>query len=172
MKKRELFIDIDGCIANFCKSASELLGIDPDWATWNCPAGDKNMWRAIDKAGEDFWVNLEPLPYFKELTSITKDFILLTSPGRHPSCASGKTKWIQRHFGTNFRRYIICASDKSLCCRPGDILIDDSEKNIKDWNEAGGLGILWPHSGNSQHLSEEVLINLVKAKINDKVADK
>lgn len=145
----QIYIDIDGCLAKFTKAASKLLNIDEStWDSWGCPVGDKEMWAAIDVEGEPFWENLEKYEHFEELVGLSDQFVLLTSPSRHPTCVSGKTKWIQKHFGNDFRRYIICPAPKWHCCRPGDILIDDSDKNIELWNNAGGQGVLWPQLWN------------------------
>ena len=54
---------------------------------------------------------------------------------------------MEKQFGKwGLNDLIICrAMDKHLLARPNHILIDDRQKNVDEWNAAGGIGIL--HTG-------------------------
>ncbi len=66
-----------------------------------------------------------------------------------PSSTSDKINWIQRYFPDLLNNFNVgpYAEDKWKHCKPDDVLIDDKERNIKQWNAAGGRGI--------HHLSAE-----------------
>ena len=50
---------------------------------------------------------------------------------------------------------IICrGSDKSYLARSNHILVDDREKNIREWEAAGGIGI--HHTGNFKETMEKL----------------
>lgn len=65
------------------------------------------------------------------------------SDGEFISCWVGKAKWLKKHFShLGVEKNIILTKHKYACCRPGDILFDDREYNILEWESAGGVGIL------------------------------
>lgn len=177
-----LYIDLDGVLCNFVKGCFDLFEEefiperwpDGEWEIGKVLGISKNhFWRIIDGGGHDFWANLEPLPWFDELVqlsnSIDPNFHLLTSPSRNPNCSKGKMIWIQKHFGWDFRRFILAsAKSKHHCSGPNRILIDDKPSNIEDWIAAGGTGILFPTVWNTpfdqiphdskivEHISEKI----------------
>lgn len=59
------------------------------------------------------------------------------------NAAEDKTNWIHRLLGENVVVNIVYREEKKkYCTGPECILIDDYGKNIKEWNEMGGTGIL------------------------------
>ncbi len=135
--KMKLFVDLDGVITDFNKALSDLLGHPVKKDFGNDPA----IWRAIDKAGENFWKNMSFMPDGHELWDYIKKYkpTVLTSPTRHPSSKAGKKVWLKEELpGVPY----IIDSKKEQYAKDGYILIDDREKNIKKWEEAGGVGIL------------------------------
>lgn len=110
--------------------------------------GDSKMWPMIDKKGEKWWEDLEKFPWTDELLDLVKkesdEYSILTSPSRNAQCASGKVNWMQKHWGKEFNSYFI-GKHKHLCANPRTLLIDDSEKKVKKFREAGGHAFLWPH---------------------------
>ncbi len=57
---------------------------------------------------------------------------------------------LQTHFGEAFRDWIFCPKDKHLLCKGRQsILIDDNDKNCRDWELAGGYAILFPQPWNA-----------------------
>lgn len=61
--------------------------------------------------------------------------------------AKDKRDWVSKYLSPSIQ--VICSSgwkDKVTYCNLGDILVDDSERNIRDWFNSGGVGILHrPH---------------------------
>lgn len=73
---------------------------------------------------------------------------------RVPNARIDKMTWLSKHFPFLLRNFNIGphAEHKQYHCSPGDILIDDSEKNIPQWRDMGGIGIL--HTSAAQSLKE------------------
>ncbi len=136
---KKCFVDLDGVLTDFEKKLAETLGkkLDREWDFGN----DPKVWAKIDDAGEEFWVTMEWMPDGHELWDYIKDFkpTVLTSPSRHPTSKSGKKIWLKENLpGVP----AIIDSKKEEYAKDGYILIDDREKNIKKWEEAGGIGVL------------------------------
>jgi len=55
-----------------------------------------------------------------------------------------KVIWVERHLHTSGPHVVIVnmPNQKQQHCKPGDILIDDNTKNISEWVNAGGVGII------------------------------
>ena len=75
---------------------------------------------------------------------------IASSPSYDPACLAGKIRWLQKHFGRRFRDFMI-GPRKHLLARPDTALVDDSDRNIRDFREHGGQGVLFPQPWNSGH---------------------
>jgi len=187
-----IFLDQDGVLANWTRSACQLLDLDYKGLIANWPKGAKKineaakaigvdisnnkMWKAIDAAGEDFWANLKPYPWTDELWDLCSRYgevAILTSPSDKPESAYGKVKWLKRWKGKNFREYFI-GSRKYLAAGPNKVLIDDHPKKLNKFKdpEYGGRGILFPQPWNEAFapgidrlLYVESALNLLKQQM-------
>jgi len=168
-KEINIFLDLDGVICNWLSAAAKTFNIDdsdPKIRDFLKSGKDidelvkGDIWQLIDKEGEDWWTNLEIFPWTHKLVnSLRKEssnFAFLTSPSNNPICCSGKTKWIKKHFGEQFKDFII-TSKKYLCASKNSILIDDLDKNISKFKKYGGYTYLWPHS--YRFLDKEIDVN-------------
>lgn len=136
---KKIFVDLDSVLTDFDKQLADLLDkrLVRGWDFGN----DSKVWLKISDAGEKFWAQMEWMPDGHELWDFIKKFkpTVLTAPTRHPSSKAGKKVWLRRELpGVPY----IIDSDKEQYAKDGYILIDDREKNIKKWEEAGGIGIL------------------------------
>ena len=69
-----------------------------------------------------------------------------------------KMKWVEKHFGDVPVFFGPYSCDKHLHCKEKqDILIDDRENNIKEWEDAGGIGILHKFNQSTMHELELVI---------------
>ena len=60
-----------------------------------------------------------------------------------PSSRVGKDDWVKMHMPGEYRKLLLYPrAQKMLFAAEGKILIDDMEQTIKEWNNAGGIGIL------------------------------
>jgi 5'(3')-deoxyribonucleotidase len=170
MPVSRICLDVDGVLADFIKAAIRVHGLDEEfvrrqWNLYRDPrpwdmaevigCSTNAFWKPIHKAGEAFWEDLELLDHAKELYAACSDIaptILLTSPSQHRSSHSGKSAWIQKHFGRSFRDYSI-SPRKDFCASPGVVLIDDSPEGCKLFAKGknGGWPILFPSIGNEKH---------------------
>jgi hypothetical protein len=158
----QICLDMDGVLCDFLGPVSRLLGCEEKLADW--PRGmygfdqalgrsNRAIWTAIDKAGYQFWADLPPYDWCRDLYQHCRELaptVILTSPSMHVSSLKGKMCWLQRHFGREFREYLI-GPPKHACARPGAVLIDDSDLNCDRFVEAGGYAIRFPRLWNSSH---------------------
>ena len=67
--------------------------------------------------------------------------ILLSAPSRNNESRLGKRVWAKRNL-PGVKLILAFADNKKNYANENSILIDDREKNINQWKEAGGIGIL------------------------------
>lgn len=152
-------IDMDGVLADFDRFAIEILGHKFDLFPTSQAA-----WDAM-KDHQDIYLKLQPMPDANELVRGIYDLrdeyefhiaILTAIPkiGRIPLAALHKRIWLDQWFPElNFDFNIgPHAEHKQLHCIVGDVLIDDSDKNIPQWNSRDGYGIL--HTSAAKSLAE------------------
>lgn len=136
---KKVMVDLDGVLTDFDKQLAELLNkkLVRGWDFGN----DPKIWKKIDDAGSRYWAHMDWMPDGKELWDFIKKLnpTVLTAPSRHSSCKAGKRVWVKKHLDDT---PIIIDKKKYEHAKEGYILIDDREKNIKKWKEAGGIGIL------------------------------
>lgn len=157
----KVFFDMDGVLYSWNKGIATLFGVDyndkdlqrkfsgDSYGLENF-IGTKKVSEGIQKAGSDFWLNLELLPWAKETYYMMenavgkKNIYFATSFGRWPDAVDAKIKAIKRDFDQDNNK-IILLKDKFLLAKPSTILIDDKEINIIKFIENGGLGALFPN---------------------------
>ena len=159
-KKNTLRIacDLDGVVAFWEKAAAKTCGIDYEddkirkelkngkrMETY--VGGDSKMWPMIDKEGEEWWENMEKLPWADDLINMlkreSKDFFFLSSPSRSPICYSGKMKWVLKNYPKEDRNLFL-GCKKHFVANPNVLLVDDTEKKVKKFREYGGHAFKWP----------------------------
>lgn len=138
-KNYNLYVDLDGVLTNFNKGYQDLTGVDLSKESYE----DEEIWKQIDSAGCDFWINLEWTNDGKKLWNYIEKYEpqILSSPSKKDSSRVGKHKWVNRELpGTHL--ILRSAGNKKEFASTNSILIDDREKNINDWKMSGGIGIL------------------------------
>jgi hypothetical protein len=177
--KINIFLDMDGVLTDFDMGVKKRFGLDlKDIA--NMTIIDSSikkkqgmMWGYIRK-NPTFWENL---PLMNDSTILWNYFstfhpVVLTAAPTTFSFGSDtfnqvaimKKKWLETHFLFNDDTRFICtlAKNKHFHMIPNEInvLIDDSKKNIDNWNSAGGIGILHIDANNSIKIFNEKFNNL------------
>ena len=158
---------MDGVIADFDTYCKSLIG-----CSLSAFPDSQSGWNALGDYRGDMYRHLAPMSDAHELVSgvfeLATDYgyktaILTAVPkyGRVPLAKMHKKEWLLKHFPFLFTDFNIgpWAEDKQKHCVPGDILIDDSELNIPQWNSRGGFGILHTSAKDSiaqltQHLNK------------------
>jgi len=170
-------VDMDGVLTDFVDAACRVHGTTFMQLAAKWPNGDYNIanilglrpfefWEGIDKAGEDFWINLRPTDIKTELLYLlgNNDKYIATSPSMNPVCASGKMKWIIEN---GFSRHFVITPHKHLMANRDTILIDDADRNVDKFTKAGGHGVLVPRRWNSLYRYEDNPMPIVKEQLFD-----
>lgn len=102
---------------------------------------DSKIWGAIAKAGKNFWSTMLWMDDGHELWDGLKKYdpTILSAPTNHASSVDGKKEWLKNNLPDV---PFIIEQKKEKYADPDSVLIDDREKNIKKWEETGGIGIL------------------------------
>ncbi len=160
------FLDLDDVLNEFTMHALKWYDIDVKY--------EDIVTRDIVKTAQDhgwehdavtFWRYLPQsvwsrCPRSKLFDVISGDYIL-TAPTTNPSCAAGKIEWLNN----NWKKGHIITEHKWLLSKPGRVLVDDSESNIKSWERAGGTGILVPRPWNKNR--DKDMVEYTMDKLND-----
>ena len=149
MEKYKIFCDLDGVLIDFNKGYEKLTGIDLGNTHYN----DTSFWDPINKAGYDFWINLEWMKDGKQLWDYIKKYEpkILSAPSRQHDSRVAKHDWVERELpGTEL--ILRSAKHKKEFASPDAILIDDRPDNINDWIDSGGKGIL--HTSTEKTIEE------------------
>jgi hypothetical protein len=129
-----VYCDMDMVLCDFLKGAEKVIGMP-------FPLANKQgRWEKITDT-KDFWANLDWMPGAKKIDA----HILSAYSTKDPNSQSGKMKWLSKN--TNFKRgnihLVLRAQKASFAQTDGkpNVLIDDYIKNIKEWENKGGIGI-------------------------------
>ena len=148
----EIYCDLDEVLVDFLRGADAAVG--GSFIKYD----HKERWNKLNQT-KGFWANLDWKPGSKRL----HDFIMKYNPyvlsayaGRDPASKQGKMKWLSKH--TSYKKpniHLVLRSHKQTFAKTGgesNILIDDYEKNIREWESNGGIGI--HHTNVGKTLSE------------------
>jgi 5'(3')-deoxyribonucleotidase len=152
---------MDGVFVDFDKGAALVHGKDPavvreKRSQWSIAPvlGCKDLnefWAPIHANEHEFWLNLEPFPWFRKLIDWVdkraETWRIVTSPSRMPASYSGKAAWLKKHFGEHFEDFHI-TGNKADFANDDTVLIDDRPQNNATFVAAGGHAILFPAHGN------------------------
>lgn len=154
--KKNIFIDLDGVLSNF-ELGVENLGFNLE-KIMNSNDNKKKgfLWATIRK-NPQFWGELELLNDAMELWNYFESqnpFILTGIPATFGKEDFEKVKfqkinWVKKHFSIPEERIICCITSKKpsyIEINSHNILIDDTTKNISNWVNAGGIGIIHKNS--------------------------
>ena len=145
---RQLFVDLDGVLADFDRHYRDLFGIDPRRVRHTKDRAELDLfWDRIRQHG-DFFSGMPMMRGARRLWTYCREMhpnpIILTGvPHSIPGVEAQKRAWVARHL-TPRVEVICCPSrDKCLHARPGDVLIDDLATFRDRWEAAGGIFLLF-----------------------------
>jgi phosphoglycolate phosphatase-like HAD superfamily hydrolase len=149
-KIAKIYVDMDGVLCDFEKRYTELFDISPKETRDN-----KSFNGYFDKFVDNSeFANLDWMPgapeavsYLNKLTVPIEILSSTASTERHDKIAPQKQLWLQTHNIGYKQNFVPGKQHKHKFATPDSIIIDDTESVIRDWNEAGGIGILhkdWP----------------------------
>jgi hypothetical protein len=139
---------MDGVLVDFERGYKELTNITPA-KTFN---GKADFWEPINKAGAEWWANLDWMSDGQELWSYIKKYnpYILSAPSWDPSSRVGKEAWCKMHLKNSYKKLLLYPrNQKQLFAAENKILIDDMEQTINEWKNAGGIGIFHTSAANT-----------------------
>jgi 5'(3')-deoxyribonucleotidase len=133
----QLFVDMDGVLADFDKHYRNLFSIKSDKSL------DNVNWKLVHNTSK-FYSSMPPMQDFEELWQYVKRFnpIVLTGvPKEVPAAASDKIEWGKKYLGKDVEVRCVLSKEKYLHANVGDILVDDWEKYKDLWTKQYGFWI-------------------------------
>jgi len=143
--KSEIYVDMDGVLADFFGEWKKLVG--KDWREIDKDELEPALKKIRDE--EDFWLNIPLTSNAKKLLGIIKqvkgNYKILSSPlANDPKSEPHKREWIEKNLDFFPPTEVIITKDKAKYATNPDgtpnILIDDYGVNIAAWESAGGIG--------------------------------
>jgi hypothetical protein len=138
----KLQLDLDGVYADFAKGVFKLTGKFPEQLE------TRSLWAAIHR-NKNFFLELDRTTEFDMLWDVCKRFehveFLTGAPSSKTFCEQ-KKMWVAKHFGPQYVTNVVPRRDKVLFAKPDQegwkhILLDDTHRNIHEWEAVGGIGI-------------------------------
>ena len=148
----EIYCDLDEVLVDFMRGADAAVGgsfvkMDKD-----------ERWKRVNQT-KGFWANLGWKSNAKRLHDFIIRYnphVLSAYPYLDPNSRNGKMKWLKKN--TGFKRgniHLVLRSQKKNYATTDEkpnVLIDDYDKNIREWEAKGGIGIL--HTDVGKTISE------------------
>lgn len=149
----EIYVDMDGVLADFFAEYAKLAGVKPDERGrhdyHNIPATLREP--IIDKMrGTDFFYKLPKFSSADQLiwlvVNIFGHYSICSSPlrGDHENSEAMKRAWIRDNLPVQPKEIRIVARKGKYAKQPDgtpNILIDDRNTVITEWEQSGGIGI-------------------------------
>ncbi len=147
MATLDLFLDLDGVLADFDRGVKAVTGKRPE----ELPM--KVMWRELSRH-PDFFGTLEFMHDAQELWRFCEPFkpVILTGLPLGSWAPEQKRRWVAHMLGPHVHVITCMAKDKFKHGGPGKVLVDDREKAREPWLAAGGLFVL--HSSAKSSIAE------------------
>ena len=139
-----IFCDMDGVLVNFLGGIARHLGKK------EFEQGDIDKVLLTDAGtSKGWWLALDPLPDQKTLWKYISQYniqILSACPSickNDKAVMEGKKAWVKKHCKPSPSKVnIVQRKEKKNFAAPNHILIDDHSRNTKDFESAGGIGIV------------------------------
>ena len=141
-----IFVDMDGVLTDFLKGCETYLG----HPLTNDDKGHSDYdARKEELTNKRLFANLPPMVDMYELIAYIKhtgvNWEILTAAGvvNRELVVYDKKAWVDKYVDPSV--VVNCTftgTQKAAYALPGNVLIDDRPKNIKAWEEAGGIGIV------------------------------
>lgn len=151
----ELFVDLDGVLADYEGEYRRLTGGDPS------EKGKQKAQRF--KAHPHFYRHLPLLSDAMKLWNYVKQFnpsILSAASNYVPASRQDKYDWVAEHLGLRGPKVIVVdyPNHKQKYCKgKHSVLIDDNTKNCSEWINAGGTAIIHKSAESTIHKLKELM---------------
>lgn len=140
----QIYCDMDQVLVNLMDGANAVL---KEKRLPPFHLADKDAkWEAF-KSVPKFWAKLQPMPDALLLWRFIRQYdpIILSTPSkRMETCKPEKIEWIKTHLGHVKEILLVPREQKQTYAMTDgkpNLLIDDYDKNIKEWEAKGGIGV-------------------------------
>lgn len=158
------FLDMDGVIVDFvggvCKAHNRKspyleqssYGVWDMEKLWGISVDE--FWQPTEYPG--FWRQLEPTTDAEQIVKLVTNafglgnIAVLTAPSDSIWCVNEKREWMKSHFPA-LAKNMIFTSAKRFLAGEDRVLVDDRDKNIDQFSQAGGQTILVPRLWNRKY---------------------
>jgi 5'(3')-deoxyribonucleotidase len=166
------FLDMDGILVDFTGGACKVWNRANPY-TSGLANGAYDLDKFLDIPPEEFWKPMDHA-FWRDLSATSdsgaiielvkryfepKNIAILSAPFNSVS-ASGKVEWLQQNLPEFSRRYIL-APKKYFCASADTVLIDDFDRNVDEFNAAGGNAFLLPRPWNSRYSESDKALELL-----------
>jgi hypothetical protein len=161
-RRPQLYLDMDGVLADFDKRAAEVFGMPP--REFEDRYGEAEFWRRLYET-PDFFATFDMMPDALDLWKATEHLspIVLTGIPRGEWAVDQKRCWIAAKLGPDVP-VIACASrNKSRHCLPGDVLVDDRPQYKDLWEAAGGTFVV--HASAAQSIAALEQLGMLRSAL-------
>jgi len=149
-----VYFDIDDTLSDYSTNLRSFQITDPD-------TGEQRSIKASDTPTNiDFWINASLIPGADKMVNFAKqNFSKVEILSAVPELSNvkkqetgerfykapieGKTEWVKKHIGPIKFNWTKNGKEKTLYATPNSILIDDKLDNILNFEQQGGIGILF-----------------------------
>lgn len=145
----KIYLDLDGVLCDFDLQFSKLNPENLAFKQYIEKYSKTKAWKLIHAAEHEFWATMPWLPEGKDLfhwiqNNFKKESIEILTAGatRYHGLVSGKTFWCRTELG-DYKINIVRGVEKQNFATPKTSLIDDMARNIDQFREKGGIGILY-----------------------------
>lgn len=166
MPVEQCLLDMDGVIADFMGQLCKYHGrpspyLDPKsygiWDTetlWGITVDE--FWAPIKEDSRHFWKTIpktleaDKIVFYATQFYGEENVAILTAPSDDEGSVPGKRAWMRRNY-PQFEKRMIFGSAKQFLAAPYRTLVDDRDKNVEAFRNAGGKAVLVPRLWNSLH---------------------
>lgn len=144
-----IYLDLDGVMADFDAHFPAVFGRD------HRGMADDDLWATINAHPSyfrDMPVCLGAKEFFREIEHLSPIVLTACPKSNYAHVARQKRAWVREHLSDAITILpVMGGRNKALFMHaPGDILIDDFERNTKAWEEEGGVAILHQSFGQTE----------------------
>lgn len=159
MNIANLYLDLDGVMADFDAQFPKLFGIDHN------ELDDDVMWKYIN-SHESFFLDMSicegAMDFFESIKHLNPTILTACPKSNYELAARQKRMWVRKNLSTEIK-VIPMLGGKNKCLfmhDVGDVLIDDFEKNCKGWEEMGGIPIVHKNFDDTMQKLKEMEFNV------------